>query len=855
LEDTHRMLTEIRESQKHAENKRQEELSELRKAVIKATEIEKALQINDEVDQELLECLRFSTMKHRREEISEAHQQTCQWIFRESQSKYQDRPIRQQSNFVEWLRTDGEVYWINGKAGSGKSTLMRYINDSQETYTHMQVWAGRAEIQVASFYFWNGGSLDQRSQAGLLKCLLYEILQCRRNLIRRLFPDEWLQYRSFVTARRRPDSQLPLRKLKAAFIRLSNIVGPQLKICLFVDGLDECEEGLEGLDHESLIELFLAVAASPYIKVCLSSRPWIVFEDSFQSAPSFRMQDLTCSDIRNYTRDKIELDTRMQQLIMREPRIAAGLVEEIVTKANGVFLWVRMVVQSLLRGLRNGDDLSTLRKRVECLPSDLEDLYRHLFRRVDSIYRSHMSQIFQVFGAALRRNERVTVLELEIATSTTFVQVLKSEQDTMSKQEVDKRVQQMTTLLKSRCEGLLEVHDILDLDWESTDGKARRVVPIHLESRAEWNMLRVGWIVTYLHRAVRDFLHTEAVQAELSRLAPCDLHFDPNLSMLVYYVTSFKRSVISHCSFYEDARFSVSKNVWATTKVALLYAKDAGQKTEPIRTALLTELYTIGQLLWQSSLSPPESESSDVEGDAIEQEWQRLFLFAAVSLRFTCFVNQQLKLIKTWPRSREGKSLLTYAVGLLTVKPPSKLPELPECPKMVEVLLRHGADPNEKWNCMGPQPKMPLKPREETHGTLWEHVLESMHIRAEFQRDCQQCDVLRWAFIFESMLLHGADPSATCAGQGRTCSRARNNGMGHSVRDIIEGLFKTRVPELAVGLLRILEERQHLVNHPAGTPYLTMKRSLEQNEAGKVSKKRARILGLTTGLGNMAMGH
>jgi putative ribosome biogenesis GTPase RsgA len=29
--------------------------------------------------------------------------------------------------FADWLENDGGIYWIAGKAGSGKSTLMKYL--------------------------------------------------------------------------------------------------------------------------------------------------------------------------------------------------------------------------------------------------------------------------------------------------------------------------------------------------------------------------------------------------------------------------------------------------------------------------------------------------------------------------------------------------------------------------------------------------------------------------------------------------------------------------------------------------------------------------------------------------------
>jgi ABC-type lipoprotein export system ATPase subunit len=68
----------------------------------------------------ILESLRFPTMRDRYEDIEDAHAETFKLIFQEA--GYEDKPW---DNFSRWLRSGDSIYWISGKAGSGKSTLMR----------------------------------------------------------------------------------------------------------------------------------------------------------------------------------------------------------------------------------------------------------------------------------------------------------------------------------------------------------------------------------------------------------------------------------------------------------------------------------------------------------------------------------------------------------------------------------------------------------------------------------------------------------------------------------------------------------------------------------------------------------
>ena len=77
---------------------------------------------DDEYCRWFLKSLYFPEIHSRQEEIANAHKKTFQWIFDESGEK-----VRPWSNFIEWLEEGSGTYWISGKAGSGKSTLMNYV--------------------------------------------------------------------------------------------------------------------------------------------------------------------------------------------------------------------------------------------------------------------------------------------------------------------------------------------------------------------------------------------------------------------------------------------------------------------------------------------------------------------------------------------------------------------------------------------------------------------------------------------------------------------------------------------------------------------------------------------------------
>jgi hypothetical protein len=86
----------------------------------------------------------------------------------------------------------------------------------------------------------------------------------------------------------------------------------------------------------------------------------------------------------------------MLALSKENPIEASSLVTEIVTKADGVFLWVRIVVRSLLEGMSYGDSIDELQSRLAELPSDLTKLYVYIFHAIKPKYRVEGAKYFQM---------------------------------------------------------------------------------------------------------------------------------------------------------------------------------------------------------------------------------------------------------------------------------------------------------------------------------------------------------------------------------------------------------------------------------------------------------------------------
>jgi hypothetical protein len=113
------------------------------------------------------------------------------------------------------------------------------------------------------------------------------------------------------------------------------------------------------------------------------------------------LEDLAQQDIATYVGFHFNENRFFNSFKTAEPQKAALLVQEIVEKASGMFLWVYLVVHSLLEGHSYADRVRDLEACLRALPSDLEALYHKLFRQVGTTYIKEACVSFRLLRAHL----------------------------------------------------------------------------------------------------------------------------------------------------------------------------------------------------------------------------------------------------------------------------------------------------------------------------------------------------------------------------------------------------------------------------------------------------------------------
>ena len=429
----------------------------------------------------IVESLRYAEITEREERIIKAHPTTFDWLFQETRVNPQGRP---HPSLLSWLRTSSGSYWISGKAGSGKSTFMKYLCQNDETIKALQVWAGEHQLVTASFYFWHAGTLMQKSQQGLLQTLLFHILRKCPQLVSSVCQLRWQQNFQLI------DTWTYEELYKAFQVLNKSDVGSK-RFCFFIDGLDEYSG-----EHSDLIHTINNLVSGSKIKVLFSSRPWIVFEHAYGGDPAKKLQlhEFTEGDIRCFVVEKFAEDRRFQELKGTDRRYQ-GLIETIVKKAHGVFLWVFLVTRSLRRGLVNCDTLKELNDRLESLPTDLEDYFQHMLDSTEKTYQKQAARIYQMCLSALGS---ISLTTLSFFDRTELQFCLNEEMLVWTTDDIQQIRKNTKTRVMARCTDLLEVsQDRTDMD--------------------------------FLHRTVHDFLITRQVRELLEDRAGADFDADLHL--------------------------------------------------------------------------------------------------------------------------------------------------------------------------------------------------------------------------------------------------------------------------------------------------------------------------------------
>jgi len=281
------------------------------------------------------------------------------------------------SDFKRWRDDDqSRLLWIKGGAGKGKTMLLCGIIDEFEA----PIGPGPLpDGPLTSYFFCEATDPRLRSSTGVLKGLMYRLLLKHASLIRHL-----------EAKHDHTGKQLFDDANVNAFSALSGVLHHMLcdptlpPTYLFVDALDECQDGLSELLR--FVRKIASTASSP-VRWVLTSRNWhdIQQELSFEDSRTTLSLELNADHVSRAIDVYIQHKVSQLELIRHNQDLQRRIRNELQEKAEGTFLWVALVFQQLLT----------------ChLPSELLPLMKTMPPGLVPLYGRMMDEISKTAGAA-----------------------------------------------------------------------------------------------------------------------------------------------------------------------------------------------------------------------------------------------------------------------------------------------------------------------------------------------------------------------------------------------------------------------------------------------------------------------
>ena len=315
--------------------------------------------------------------------------------------------------YVSWLENhEADLLWISAKAGCGKTTLASHVIEKVgKNHSSQPISSNNKDLMpVVLYFFFHKSNIEAEGIAtGTLKTFVsqlvrqvpaalpillerYELLSSRGNF-------EWSW-----------DNLLSMIGNMLERMRIDSVV------YIVLDALDECEPESRALLLDWLQDLIdssktsaMSKTSRPVLKFFITSRPDSSIFDSLSHFPNMEMTPSdTAADMHALIINRIEDFSRRRHL---DNDVAQKIINFLEVNAQGMFLWVVLIIQDLeRRDERLTEELIT--NKLSSIPLTLINTYEAILR---SPTLTRTMDMWRIFRWLLFAGRGLTLAELEVA--------------------------------------------------------------------------------------------------------------------------------------------------------------------------------------------------------------------------------------------------------------------------------------------------------------------------------------------------------------------------------------------------------------------------------------------------------
>ncbi|KAH9955382.1 hypothetical protein BGW80DRAFT_1467116 [Lactifluus volemus] len=293
--------------------------------------------------------------------------------------------------YQDWKTSgSGSLFWVHGKAGSGKTILSSAIVDDFK-----QSLDTRPSHMV--YFFFDFKDAAKQDIHALQTSLLVQLCRQSNLCFKALFD----LYSTHDKGEQQPSESALSYCLRAMF----RVLG-QVPIYLIIDALDECPNTSKSIGAprsrqkvleflKELVELHL-----PNLHICVTSRPELDIQNTFQQLAHLKIslhdEDGQKQDIAEYVHSVIYSDN---ELVMKKWRqeIKDLVIKALSEKADGMFRWVVCQLETLRECLARN-----VERVLSELPESLDETYLCVLKGVKSANRGDVYRLLQCLVVAVR---------------------------------------------------------------------------------------------------------------------------------------------------------------------------------------------------------------------------------------------------------------------------------------------------------------------------------------------------------------------------------------------------------------------------------------------------------------------